>query len=150
MQVELFSASTAPEPAVKSRKKAVKKVVERSVIGSFTFDSWVSWPARAVNAEDGLRIEFSVPVHSDLVAAVNNPDKTEILCKYRVKKGFRWGELGRRASVKIEAELSQGPKGGLYLHCHNVEILQPVAINNAKPSSAQLKKWAKAAVSAKA
>ncbi|QMW04049.1 hypothetical protein [Spirosoma foliorum] len=145
MQVELFPAATAPEPAAKSRKKAASIPVNRSVLGTFSFDSWVSYPARAVNAEDGLRIEFSVPIHSDLVAAINNPDKTEILCKYRVKKGFKWGELGRRATIKIEADLSQGPKGGLYLHCKSVEILNPVAINSSKPSSAQLKKWAKAA-----
>jgi len=145
MQVELFPAATAPEPAVKRRKKAVKPIVDRSVLGTFTFETWVSWPARTVNAEDGLRVEFSVPVHLDLLEAVNSPDKTEILCKYRVKKGFKWGDLGRRAGVKVEADLCQGPKGGLYLHCKSVEILQPVAITQVKPTKSQLKKWAKSA-----
>ncbi|WP_375445781.1 hypothetical protein [uncultured Fibrella sp.] len=91
---------------------------------TYTFETWVSYPARAVNAEDGLRIEFSVPVHSDLQTAMKNPDKREILCKYRVRKGFLWGQLGRNARVKIEATLVDGARGGQHLHCSTVEILE--------------------------
>ncbi len=128
MQIELF-ALPDPVPVEKpKRKRAKRAIIEPVSLGKYSFDTWVSYPARAVNAEDGLRIEFSVPVHSDLLEAVNNPEKTEIVCKYRVRAGFKWGGLGRRADVRIEAHLTQGPKGGLYLHCKNVEILNPVPI----------------------
>lgn len=90
---------------------------------TYTFETWVSYPARAVNAEDGLRIEFTVPVHSDLVPVMKNPDKREILCKYRVRKGFLWGQLGRNATVRIEATVVDGARGGQHLHCTSVEIL---------------------------
>lgn len=128
MQIELFTSTPAPpeKPARKKRKR--REIVEPVSLGLFSFETWVSYPARAVNAEDGLRIEFSVPVHSDLLAAVNDPEKKEITCKYRVRKGFLWGGMGRRASIRIEAHLTAGPRGGLYLHCKQVDILGPVPI----------------------
>lgn len=88
-----------------------------------TFETWVSYPARTVNAEDGLRIEFSVPVHLDLQPHITDPTRTEILCKYRVRYGFKWGQLGRQASVKVSGYVETGPRGGQYFHCKSVEIL---------------------------
>ncbi|WP_288425897.1 hypothetical protein [uncultured Spirosoma sp.] len=137
MQIELFTSTPAPpeKPARKKRRSAGRKrreIVEPPggpavSLGLFSFETWVSYPARAVNAEDGLRIEFSVPVHSDLLAAVGE-EKKEITCKYRVRKGFLWGGMGRRADIRIEAHLTAGPRGGLYLHCKQVDILKPVPI----------------------
>jgi hypothetical protein len=144
MQIELFQVAPAvPGQATTARKRKPSPQNEPTSKGFFTFETWVSWPARAVNADDGLRIEFSVPVHFDLLEAVNNPDKREITCKYRVRQGFKWSGLGRQASVKIEAHLTEGPKGGLYLHCKNVEILEPKPIPR-KPTKAQLTRWEKA------
>ncbi len=113
----------------------------------FTFETWVSYPARAVNAEDGLRVEFTIPVHSNLVAAMKNPEKREILCKYRVRKGFLWGQLGRNATVRIEATLVDGARGGQHLHCSNVEIVTGVPrVAKADPAARrQEKRLAKAA-----
>ncbi|MEZ0484328.1 hypothetical protein [Fibrella aquatica] len=114
---------------------------------TYTFETWVSYPARAVNAEDGLRIEFSVPVHSDLQAAMKNPEKREILCKYRVRKGFLWGQLGRNARVKVEATIVDGARGGQHLHCSAVDILEGKARTaKADPAARRMeKKLAKAA-----
>ncbi len=132
MQIELFtSPGVATSPAQpekpKRKKRARREIVEPVSLGLFSFETWVSYPARAVNAEDGLRIEFSVPVHSDLLAAVGE-EKKEITCKYRVRKGFLWGGMGRRADIRIEAHLTAGPRGGFYLHCKQVDILKPVPI----------------------
>lgn len=136
MQIELFttppSAGQATTPHRRSKRKK-REIIEPPggpavSLGIYRFETWVSYPARAVNADDGLRIEFSVPVHSDLLDAVGNPEKTEITCKYRVRKGFLWGGLGRQASIRIEAHLTAGPRGGLYLHCKQVDILKPVKI----------------------
>lgn len=128
MQIELFTNPPVEAASPKRKKRQRREIVEPVSLGLFSFETWVSYPARAVNAEDGLRIEFSVPVHSDLLAAVGNPEKTEITCKYRVRKGFLWGSMGRRASIRIEAHLTAGPRGGLYLHCKQVDILSPVKI----------------------
>jgi hypothetical protein len=150
MQTELFPCVDSPTTAINAaparKRRAIREPAERTVLGHFVFDSWVSYPARTVQAEDGLRVEFSVPVHSDLLEIVNNPNKRELLCKYRVRKGFKWGELGRMAEVRIEADLSQGPKGGLYLHCKTVEILKPAAINGPKLSRSLIKKLEKKAL----
>ncbi|GAB3753871.1 hypothetical protein [Spirosoma pomorum] len=148
MQTELFPTTAAKAVPARTRKRrAIREPAERTILGHFVFDSWVSYPARTVNADDGLRVEFSVPVHSDLLEAVNNPDKRELLCKYRVRKGFKWGELGRMAEVHIEADLSKGPKGGMYLHCKSVEILKPAAIGGPKLSRSLMKKLEKKAMS---
>ncbi|UHG93406.1 hypothetical protein [Spirosoma oryzicola] len=153
MQTELFAIPTPgvdspsvvtpdPSPKKKQKKRPKREIVEPVSLGFFSFDTWVSYHAQRAWDNDGLRVNFTVPVHSDLLEAVNNPEKTEITCKYRVRKNFLWGGLGKMAKVHIEAHLTQGPKGGLYLHCKHVEILEPVPIKG-EPLPGFLKKMNK-------
>lgn len=156
MQTTLFATPAADtakssKPARKKAATAQKTSVlpkpeptERTVLGHFTFETWVSYPARTVNADDGLRVEFTVPVHTVLLPVVGT-EKREILCKYRVRRGFTWGQLGRKASVRIDADLCQGKRGGLWLHCQNVDILEGQRLHGEKLSKSLLKKLEKAA-----
>ncbi|OIN55637.1 hypothetical protein [Arsenicibacter rosenii] len=108
-------------------------------------ETWVSYPARTVNAEDGLRVEFSIPVHMDLLPFMNGP-RTQLLCKYRVRKGFTWGQLGNQAHVRIKGYVETGNRGGQYFHCKEVEILEGKPINNAdKATKRMVRRMEKAA-----
>jgi hypothetical protein len=99
-----------------------------------TFETWVSYPARAVNRPDGsLGLQFSVPVHVDLVPLLNDAQKTHISCEARVRAGLRWSQLGRDARVKLTGHVRTGPRGGQYFHCTEVEIIQPVPVRAAQP-----------------
>lgn len=144
MQTELFVGVLAA-PA-EPKRRATRLPIDRVVVATgLAFETWVSYPARTVNAEDGLRVEFSVPVHMDLVRLVPT-DKREILCKYRVRKGFAWGGLGRAAKVKVEGDLCEGPRGGKYLHCREVTILEAHPIKGEMLSKSMMRKLEKKAL----
>lgn len=110
-----------------------------------SLETWVSYPARTANTDDGLRVEFSIPIHMDLLPFMN-ASRTQILCKYRVRKGFTWGQLGNQAHIRIKGYVETGPKGGQYFHCKEVEILAGQPINNAdKATKSMVKRMEKAA-----
>lgn len=96
-----------------------------------TITTYVSYPARPVHAKDGLRVEFTIPVHSEMLSMVPN-GKATITCKCRVWKGFKWGQLGSGAELKLVGQLVAGPRGGMYLMCSAVEILKGVPISGPK------------------
>lgn len=102
-----------------------------------TIETWVSYPARTVNAEDGLRVEFSIPVHMDLLPFMNAP-RTQILCKYRVRKGFTWGQLGNQSHIRITGYVETGNRGGQYIHCKTVDILAGTPVNNADKATKRM------------
>lgn len=99
---------------------------------TFLLETHVSYRARAVNAPDGLRIEFTVPVHSDLLPYMTDPERRTIPVKARCWKGFKWGQLGQGADVRLHAVLDTGTRGGQYLYCDKVEIIKGVPRNGPK------------------
>lgn len=151
MQIELFDpSSTGPPDRAKTGgpmgKRAKRTPAERTVVAAaLRIDTWVSYPARTVNAEDGLRVEFSVPVSLDLQTWVG-VEKREIGCKYRVRKGFAWGGLGRGARVVMEADLCRGPRGGYYLHCKDVAIVEPHPLKGEMLSKSMMRQLEKKAI----
>ena len=113
-------------------------MIEQTAPPLISFETWVSYPARTVNADDGLRVEFSVPVHMDLQPHISDPARTDILCKYRVRAGFKWGQLGRQASIKVTGYVETGPRGGQYFRCKSVEIIQGQRINNSDAATKRM------------
>ena len=101
---------------------------------AFTFDAWVSFKARTVQADDGLRVEFAVHIPSEMNSVlITKPDQFYITCKYRVRKGFQWGQLGRHAEVRVTAWIETGKRGGQWLHCTDVQIIKGVQIEKPAP-----------------
>lgn len=99
--------------------------------------------ARIYRPCGGWSIEKGEPalIWSVSLNSLNNEKAKILKCVYR-NVGFKWGQIKRAGTLlKITGLYETGPRGGVWFHVKNVEVLEEAPAKLTEVDSKMMNKW---------